>query len=337
MSKFIGALFGDLLIGNKRALIIGGVLQTLGCLLFCFQSMTFLYIGIVVFVIGNGFYSPNVMAQFGKQYLNKPKLLDSGFTGYYTIINIGAFVGVLILGLIAELNYGYGFALTGMLMFISTVIAYFTNNSKTQILKDSIQNNIGFNILYIFIAVLFTGIFWAVYETSSGFTALFIGSNGLDFSFWYNLSLGIGILFGFAFAIIWTLVYTNQFFKFFLGLLISAFSFGFLLFSPENSIEGNYTILIISMIFLALGEVLVAPMLYSITTKYTRPKYLAIMLSVVAIPILLFNKLAGLIGEYALELNRSTIFIFVTAVLFFFGLTAFGISMLQKHNEKQSN
>lgn len=53
-SKVLGALLGDLLIGNKTAIIIGGFLQAIGCFLLCFNSMAFLYASVIFLVIGNG-------------------------------------------------------------------------------------------------------------------------------------------------------------------------------------------------------------------------------------------------------------------------------------------
>jgi len=61
-SKVIGAFLGDLLIGNKKSILIGGLLQTIGCVLFCFPSIAFLYIGVGCLVIGNGLFSPNILA-----------------------------------------------------------------------------------------------------------------------------------------------------------------------------------------------------------------------------------------------------------------------------------
>src|SRR5690606_19783790 len=92
VSKIIGALLGDLVIGNRKTLILGGVIQAFGTFCLYIPSTTGLYLGLFLVVIGNGFYTPNMTANFGKLYLNKIKLLDSGFTIFYLAINLGAFL-----------------------------------------------------------------------------------------------------------------------------------------------------------------------------------------------------------------------------------------------------
>ena len=44
-TKIIGAVLGDLVIGNKKALIVGGILQILGFLCMLQPSLLFMYIG----------------------------------------------------------------------------------------------------------------------------------------------------------------------------------------------------------------------------------------------------------------------------------------------------
>ena len=69
-SQIIGALFGDLLIGNRKSVIIGGVIQAVGVFILCIPSTTGLYLGLFLIVLGNGFFTPNITSNFGKLYLN---------------------------------------------------------------------------------------------------------------------------------------------------------------------------------------------------------------------------------------------------------------------------
>ena len=116
-SQIIGGLFGDLLIGNKKSIIIGGIIQAIGAFSLCIPSTNGLYLGLFCVVLGSGFFTPNLISNFGKSYLNKTKLLDSGFTIFYLAINLGSFLGILLIGYIGE-TYGYniGFVLSGILM-----------------------------------------------------------------------------------------------------------------------------------------------------------------------------------------------------------------------------
>lgn len=63
-SIIIGAIIGDLLIGNKKAIIIGGVLQSLGAFSLCIPSITGLYIGLFFVTLGGGLYTPNIISNY---------------------------------------------------------------------------------------------------------------------------------------------------------------------------------------------------------------------------------------------------------------------------------
>lgn len=63
-SQIIGGLFGDLLIGNKRAIIIGGIIQVIGAFSLCLPSTTGLYLGLFLVVLGSGFFTPNILSNF---------------------------------------------------------------------------------------------------------------------------------------------------------------------------------------------------------------------------------------------------------------------------------
>ena len=97
ISMVLGALAGDFLIGNRRAMIIGGILQMGGFFILLIQNQTFLMVGSVITVIGSGLYSSNLIAQFGEEYLHKNTLSDAGFTFFFLAINIAGPIGVWII------------------------------------------------------------------------------------------------------------------------------------------------------------------------------------------------------------------------------------------------
>ena len=59
-SQIIGALFGDLILGNRKSIIIGGIAHAIGIFILCISSTTSLYLGLFLIVLGSGFYTPNV-------------------------------------------------------------------------------------------------------------------------------------------------------------------------------------------------------------------------------------------------------------------------------------
>ncbi|MDX1372410.1 MAG: MFS transporter, partial [Nitrososphaeraceae archaeon] len=164
-SQIIGALLGDLVIGNKKSIIIGGIIQAFGAFTLCIPSIYGLYIGIFFIVLGSGFYTPNIIANYGKSYLNKTKLLDAGFTIFYLAINIGAFLGSFLIGYSGvEFGYNIGFIISGLLMLISLIPIVKTKETKIPVVE---KTSIGKRVLTIAMAFIIVGLFWGVYEISN--------------------------------------------------------------------------------------------------------------------------------------------------------------------------
>ena len=166
-SQVIGAILGDLIIGNKKSIIIGGVLQSIGAFIFCIPSTIGLYIGLFLVILGSGLYSPNMTSNFGKLYLSKTKLLDSGFTLLYLAANLGAFLGILLIGYSGE-KYGWniGFIISGTLMLFSIIPILI---SKEEISKEKLTSTLPIQrrIITVTIAFLMVALFWAIHDISN--------------------------------------------------------------------------------------------------------------------------------------------------------------------------
>lgn len=294
LSKIIGALFGDLVIGNKKTLFIGGIIQAFGSFCLCIPSTTGLYLGLFLVVIGNGFYTPNIIANFGKLYLNKTKQLDSGFTIFYLAMNIGAFLGTFLIGVIGE-NYGYnyGFILAGILMLFSLIPLRIT---KEKIVEKDLRHYLSINkrILNISIALIVVALFWVINEIlyyriwDLQFQLKEIFSLEITKKSWESINSIFILPIGIIAIIVWTYFYSTQFFKLMMGLIFGAISIGILLLIPEVLTEKHTVLYLLSILFMGISEVHIVPILQSVLTKYSNPKYLAILISLAFIPTSLF-------------------------------------------------
>lgn len=166
-SQIIGALFGDLLIGNKKSIIIGGIIQAIGAFSLCIPSTNGLYVGLFFVILGSGFFTPNIISNFGKLYLNKTKLLGSGFTIFYLALNLGSFLGILLISFIGK-TFGYeiGFITSGILILVSLIpILFITEKTPNEIEKSEIPTSK--RALTILIALIVVGLFWGMYEIAT--------------------------------------------------------------------------------------------------------------------------------------------------------------------------
>ncbi len=338
-SKIIGGLLGDLLIGNRKTLIFGGLLQGFGCFILCFQSLTTFYIGLVAFILGSGFFSSNVLAQFAKKYTNTPNLLDAGFTSLHVAINLGAFIGVLVLGYIGESNFNYGFITAGILIILATAFIFFTKEDVDNEVSNYKSKGVNRRFLYVVSVIVIFGSFtvisgityFGVYEVQE---RVFEGVNAIPKAYLNTLiSTHIGLVILIIFAVVWTYVYTNSFFKIFIGLIIKALSFVILLFIPDTLNDLSLMVFVLSSLLFSVGDMLISPIIYSVITRLSNSKYLAVILSLVAIPAMFFDKISELITENTEEIGVDVIFKGSIVILAIFGIMAYVLFVSSKKTE----
>ena len=302
-SNIIGAILGDLITGNKKALIIGGIIQALGAFSFCIPSTTGLYIALFLVVLGGGLYTPNIISNFGKLYLNKTNLLDAGFTIFYLAVNLGAFFGGMSIGYIGE-KYGWniGFIIAGILLLLSIIPIIISKDKK---IEQTIENKAILNqrIMNIIIAFVIVSIFWSLYEI--GNIRIFdlqlklseISTLNIPKTMWNSLNSVFILPISILAIIAWTFFYNSQFFKLTIGFIFGAISFGILFLIPEMPTEKHTIIYLLSLLFISISEIQIAPIIHSILTKNSNPKYLAILISLAFIPTRLFSIIFSMFSE----------------------------------------
>ncbi|MFA6031511.1 MAG: peptide MFS transporter [Myxococcota bacterium] len=124
-TPLFGGLLADRWLGARRVVMIGIALMTLGHFAMAFD-VSFL-LALLLLVIGSGCLKGNIAAQVGHLYERHEETLRSkGYAIFSTGINVGATIGPLVCGLLAQL-YGWhvGFGVAGLFMLIAAIV-YFT-------------------------------------------------------------------------------------------------------------------------------------------------------------------------------------------------------------------
>lgn len=117
LTPVIGGYLADRFIGTRRSLVIGAIVISLGHFSLAFPSMTMFYVGLGLIIVGTGFFKSNVSTMVGQIYREGDPRRDSGFTIFYMGINLGAFLGPLVCGGLAQTSrfgWHYGFAAAGV-------------------------------------------------------------------------------------------------------------------------------------------------------------------------------------------------------------------------------
>lgn len=118
LSTVLGGWVADRLLGMERTVFYGGVIVMLGHIaLAVLPGLTGVGAGLVLVALGSGALKANASSLLGTLYDKGDARADGGFTLFYLGINLGAFVGPLITGLLQTrvgFHYGFGAAAIGM-------------------------------------------------------------------------------------------------------------------------------------------------------------------------------------------------------------------------------
>ena len=183
ITPVIGGYLADKYIGQRKAVLFGGIMIAIGHILLGFEgeggtesSALPLFWGALSFIIvGTGFLKANISSIVGQLYPRDDVRRDPAYTIFYMGINLGAFLGSIICGFLGEKvgwAYGFGAAAVGM---IAGVIVFAWG--KKHLLgqgeppnPDSLAEKVGGISkewwIYIF-SFLSVGVFWILVQRTS--------------------------------------------------------------------------------------------------------------------------------------------------------------------------
>jgi len=121
-ASILGGLIADRFLGQYRSVLVGGSIIALGHFTLAFHALPFFYTGLGLIVVGTGLLKPNVSTLVGSLYRSGDARRDAGFSIFYMGINLGAFIGPLIAGYLAQrVDWHVGFAAAGVGMTLGLV------------------------------------------------------------------------------------------------------------------------------------------------------------------------------------------------------------------------
>lgn len=131
MACLPGGWLADRLLGQRRSVLWGGVLISIGNLtLAASPGMTFFYSGLLLISLGTGMLKPNCSCLVGELYQGQSgSRRDAAFSIYYFGINLGALLAPFVSGTIGEtLGYRWGFLSAGVAMLLGVIQYRFTGH-----------------------------------------------------------------------------------------------------------------------------------------------------------------------------------------------------------------
>jgi POT family proton-dependent oligopeptide transporter len=130
LASLPGGWVADRLLGLQRAIFLGAVLITGGHLSIGLSGLAGpgagkipFFLGLILIVLGTGLLKPNISAIVGDLYPEGGSRRDAGFSIFYMGINVGAFFGQLITGVLGEkVGWHWGFGAAGVGMLFGLVV-----------------------------------------------------------------------------------------------------------------------------------------------------------------------------------------------------------------------
>ena len=131
LSTVLGGWVADRVLGMERTVFYGGVVVMCGHIsLALLPGLSGVAVGLVLIALGAGALKANASSLLGTLYAEGDPRRDGGFTLFYLGINIGAFAGPLITGLLQTrigFHYGFGAAAVGMALGLTQYVVFRRN------------------------------------------------------------------------------------------------------------------------------------------------------------------------------------------------------------------
>lgn len=125
LTPALGGYLADNIIGIRRTLFVGLILETLALCTLGLPTEKSLLIALALMVIGVGLFKVGPTDLIGRSYSNNDPRIDSGFTLFYMAMNAGAVLSPVITGYLQRFfGWHIAFLFGGIVIFLG-IIAYF--------------------------------------------------------------------------------------------------------------------------------------------------------------------------------------------------------------------
>ncbi|MDO8494445.1 MAG: peptide MFS transporter, partial [Deltaproteobacteria bacterium] len=343
-----GGWIADRFLGQKKSVMVGGLLLCAGHFLMAFPGLNTFYTSLGLIIAGVGMLKPNISTLVGALYKHNDPMRDKAFTLFYIGINLGAFISAFIVGTVGELlGWHYGFALAGVGMALGQIV--YITGQKHLVAPHGLKSTLEAadkstgpltkqekdRLLVMMISFLIVIVFWGAFEQAGGLMNLYTFEKTNRFlmgweipaSWFQSLNPLFIVLLGTVVANFWywrakLKKESSSIYKMALGVMIMGFGFIFMVFAArEANINGKSAMiwLVLAYLFHTIGELCASPVALSYVTKLAPVRYGSLMMGVYFAATGLGNKVAGTIGEMTEHASEFSIFWGITIFTMIFG------------------
>jgi proton-dependent oligopeptide transporter, POT family len=351
-----GGAIADRYIGQKKAVLWGGILQCIGHFLLALGSEAVFIVGLCFIAVGTGLLKPNISTMVGGLYEKGDIRRDSGFTIFYIGINMGGMLAATIVGSVGELygwHYGFGLAGIGMLVGIGTFLLghkHLRNiGEKPRVSNKEKSTSVAIKhlrftkeekdrLFVLFVCFIAVCTFFVAFEQAGGlmnlyakkYTDRYVYGWEIPASMLQSLNPAFIVLLGLVVEMLWIRLakrykHISSIYKMGVGNIIVGM--GFLVMmgaalqkgsSPTGQSSLNW--LVVAYLFHTIGELCLSPVALSFITKVAPQSVRSSMMGIFFAVVGAAGWLASKLGAQASLLGDLTIFKFLACSTVVLGL-----------------
>jgi POT family proton-dependent oligopeptide transporter len=351
LTPLFGGMLADQYFGQRRTVVVGGIVMAVGEFVLMVPSL--FYVGLLLLIVGNGLFKPNISTQVGGLYPPGDPRRDRAFNIFYVGINLGAFLAGIVCGWIGE-TYGFrwGFFAAGVGM-IGGLIQYVVG--MKHLAPDTVQKReVGKvdrskpltktewqRIFALVVLCALNVAFWAVYEQQGNTLALWADNNsdrhvfafvGLSWEMPATWFQSVNPAFIFAFTPFINVLWMRQaqrgtepssVAKMAIGCFVLGMSFLVMILPARLVDRGGLASmwwLIGCTAMLTLGELYLSPVGLSLVTKIAPPRIVSLMMGFWLGSSFFGNYLSGYLGTFWEKWPHSKFFVVLGGISIATGL-----------------
>jgi POT family proton-dependent oligopeptide transporter len=131
ITPVLGGYLADRWLGQRKAVLFGGVLLALGHLFMAVEgtggqddpTINVFWLALALIIVGSGFLKANISVMVGQLYRLTDMRRDAAYTIFYMGINLGAAIGTILVAYLGQtIGWGYGFGLAGIGMVAGLIV-----------------------------------------------------------------------------------------------------------------------------------------------------------------------------------------------------------------------
>jgi POT family proton-dependent oligopeptide transporter len=354
LTPFIGGLFADRVLGQRRTVIIGAALMAAGHFMMAFEPL--FLIALTTLIVANGAFKPNISTQVGALYEPGDPRRDRAYSIFYVGINIGAFLAPLVCGTLGEgLGWHYGFMAAGVGMTIGLAIYLYAlpvlppdemHRLKAAGLDHKpLKRSEWRSILALAVLFVPTTLFFATYEQQGNTIALWADDytdRTINLLVWHGeipvtwfQSFNPLMIFAFTPVIVWLWSWQarrgrepSTITKMALGCFGVTLSYLIMVAAAwiANGDEANWWWLFAYFVVITVGELYLSPVSLSLVSKAAPARMLSMMMGLWLATSFTGNLIAGWLGSFWSTMEKTSFFLLLAGLSALAGLIIFAFN-----------